>query len=75
MDGFLAFSARVKELVDSILGWIASAMLLVLTLFSLLEIIRRYIFGVVFEWGHTASCFILQQTYGNQENRNIDRSF
>jgi len=51
MDSFLAFSQRVKNTVDLVLGWIAAAMLLVLTLFALLEIIRRYIFGVVFEWG------------------------
>lgn len=54
MDGFLVFSSRVKDLVDSVLGWIASAMLLVITLFALLEIVRRYIFGVVFEWGQDA---------------------
>ena len=55
MDGFLAFSNRVNELINSVIGWIASAMLLVLTLFTLLEIIRRYIFSVVFEWGQDAT--------------------
>ena len=54
MDGFLALSNRVKELIHTVLGWISSAMLLLLTLFALLEIIRRYIFGVVFEWGQDA---------------------
>lgn len=54
MDGFLAFSQRVKDLVHSVLGWIASAMMLVLTLFALLEIVRRYVFGLVFEWGQDA---------------------
>ena len=54
MDRFLAFSNRVKELIYSILGWVASALLLVPTLFTTLEIIRRYIFGVVFEWGQDA---------------------
>ena len=54
MDGFLAFSLHMKEAVHSVLGWIASAMLLGLTLFALLEIIRRYVFGVVFEWGQDA---------------------
>lgn len=54
MDNFLAFSQRVKDWVDLIFGWFASALLLVLTLFALLEIIRRYIFGVVFEWGQDA---------------------
>lgn len=54
MDGFLAFSERIKDAIHSILGWIASAVLLGLTLFTMLEIIRRYIFGVVFEWGQDA---------------------
>lgn len=54
MDAFLALSHRAKELIHLILGWIGSAMLLVLTLFALLEIVRRYIFGVVFEWGQDA---------------------
>ena len=54
MDSFLAFSQRVKDWVDLVFGWVASALLLVLTLFALLEIIRRYIFGVVFEWGQDA---------------------
>jgi TRAP-type C4-dicarboxylate transport system permease small subunit len=55
MDGFLAFSNWVNEWINSVIGWIASAMLLVLTLFTLLEIIRRYIFSVVFEWGQDAT--------------------
>jgi TRAP-type C4-dicarboxylate transport system permease small subunit len=51
MDAFLKFSQSVKDTIYSVLGWIASALLLVLTLFGMLEIIRRYVFGVVFEWG------------------------
>ena len=54
MDGFLVFSNGVKEAIHSVLGWISSALLLILTLFALLEIVRRYIFGVVFEWGQDA---------------------
>ncbi len=51
MDAFLKTSQRVKELIANWLGLLSSIFLLVLTLFALLEIIRRYIFGVVFEWG------------------------
>jgi TRAP-type C4-dicarboxylate transport system permease small subunit len=54
MDAFLAFSRRAKYWIDLVIGWISAAMLLGLTLFALLEIIRRYIFGVVFEWGQDA---------------------
>ena len=54
MDTFLTFSHRVKNAIQLVLGGIASALLLILTLFTLLEIIRRYIFSVVFEWGQDA---------------------
>ena len=54
MDGFLAFSRRVQALLQSVLGSIAAAMMLVLTLFALVEIVRRYIFGLAFEWGQDA---------------------
>ena len=54
MDKFLAFSNRAKHWIDQVVGWISAVMLLLLTLFALLEIVRRYIFGVVFEWGQDA---------------------
>ena len=54
MDGFLAFSQRLQARIQSVLGGIAGAILLLLTLFALLEIIRRYIFGLAFEWGQDA---------------------
>ena len=51
MDSFLAFSRVMKDGIERVVGWVSAVMLLLLTLFALLEIIRRYIFGVVFEWG------------------------
>ena len=54
MDWFLRCSQRVKNTIHRVLGWVASTMLLILTLFALLEIIRRYIFSVVFEWRQDA---------------------
>ena len=51
MDAFLKISQRAKDVIANWLGLISSLFLLILTLFALLEIIRRYIFGVVFEWG------------------------
>ena len=54
MDSFLAFSRVVKDGIERVVGWVSAVMLLLLTLFALLEIIRRYIFGVVFEWGQDA---------------------
>jgi len=54
MDRFLAFSQRAKDWIERVVGWLSAMMLLLLTLFALLEIVRRYIFGVVFEWGQDA---------------------
>ncbi len=54
MDAFLAFSHAFKAIVDKVLGTIAALMMLILTLFALLEIVRRYVFSVVFEWGQDA---------------------
>ena len=54
MDRFLAFSHRAKDWIEQVVGWVSAALLLVLTLFALLEIVRRYVFGVVFEWGQDA---------------------
>jgi len=54
MDGFLAFSRVTKNVIQSIFGTIAALTLLILTVFAMAEIIRRYIFGVVFSWGQDA---------------------
>lgn len=54
MDRFLSFSKRVKDWIELVVGWISAAMLLILTLFTMVEIVRRYLFGVVFEWGQDA---------------------
>ena len=54
MDAFLAFSQRAKALIDSVLGMIAAIMLLILTMFALFEIVRRYGFNLVYEWGNDA---------------------
>ncbi|MEM7251106.1 MAG: TRAP transporter small permease subunit [Pseudomonadota bacterium] len=54
MDVFLAFSQRVKNLIGSVLGTITAVMMLILTAFALLEIVRRYIFGQAYEWGNDA---------------------
>jgi TRAP-type C4-dicarboxylate transport system permease small subunit len=54
MDAFLAFSKSTKDWIERIVGFVSASMLIILTLFALLEIIRRYIFSVVFEWGQDA---------------------
>ena len=40
------FSRIVQDVIWRLLGWLLSALLLGLTLFALLKIVRRYVFGV-----------------------------
>jgi TRAP-type C4-dicarboxylate transport system permease small subunit len=51
MDSFLKFSKSFQNTIHGFLGTLSAIMLIVMTLFALLEIVRRYIFSVVFEWG------------------------
>ena len=51
MDRVLMFSRIVQDVIWRLLGWLSWGLLLGLTLFALLEIVRRYVFGVIFEWG------------------------
>jgi len=51
MDRFIEISQSLKNWIAKWLGLTSSLFLIILTLFALLEIVRRYIFGVVFEWG------------------------
>ena len=54
MNGFLALSTRIKAVIGSVLGTVTAVAMLILTGFALLEIVRRYVFGVVYEWGNDA---------------------
>ncbi len=56
MDGLYR---AIRFVLDRILGNIASLGLLLGTLFALFEIIRRYIFGVVYEWGQDFVIYLI----------------
>lgn len=54
MSPLLILSNLVKSFLSEILARLSAIILLGTTLFALLEIVRRYIFGVVYEWGQDA---------------------
>lgn len=60
MDAFMDRTYRViRYILDNIFGNIAAVGLLVGTLFAILEIVRRYLFDVVFQWGQDAVIYII----------------
>lgn len=60
MDAVLDSTYKVIRFVlDRIIGNIAAIGLLLGTLFAITEIFRRYIFGVVFEWGQDFVIYLI----------------
>jgi hypothetical protein len=54
MNKFYQISEMIKLWIEKILGTMSAVLMIFVTLFALAEIFRRYILGVVFEWGQDA---------------------
>ena len=54
MKKFYQISELIKLSIEKILGTLSALLMIGVTLFALAEIFRRYILGVVFEWGQDA---------------------
>lgn len=54
MDALVRNTTAVRLFLQNIVGNIAALILLGTLLFAMLEIVRRYILGLVFEWGQDA---------------------
>ena len=59
MDNFYKISSKIQSSITTILGRCSAFLMIAVTLFALAEIIRRYIFGVVFEWGQDAVIYMM----------------
>tara|TARA_R110000787_G_scaffold137458_9_gene250344 strand:+ start:14470 stop:15027 length:558 start_codon:yes stop_codon:yes gene_type:complete len=60
MEQFLDRTYRViRFILDRLIGNAAAIVLLGATLFAIVEIIRRYIFGSVFHWGQDVVTFLI----------------
>jgi len=53
------FSTLLTKFLTEILSKFTAVILLGTTLFALLEIVRRYLFGLVFEWGQDAVVYAM----------------
>ena len=59
MNSFYKISNLLKSNINLVLGNSSAYLMIAVTLFALAEIIRRYIFGVVFEWGQDAVIYTM----------------
>jgi TRAP-type C4-dicarboxylate transport system permease small subunit len=75
MEKFYEISKNIQSIIENILGKCSAYLMIAVTLFALAEIIRRYIFGVVFEWGQDAVIYMMVSSVAfyicvTQVNRN-----
>lgn len=59
MNNFYKISKNLQDGITNVLGKCSAYLMIAVTLFALAEIIRRYIFGVVFEWGQDAVIYAM----------------
>ena len=59
MNNFYKISKNIQDGITNVLGKCSAYLMIAVTLFALAEIIRRYIFGVVFEWGQDAVIYAM----------------
>jgi TRAP-type C4-dicarboxylate transport system permease small subunit len=59
MNSFYKISSLLKSNINLVLGNCSAYLMIAVTIFALVEIIRRYIFGVVFEWGQDAVIYAM----------------
>ena len=59
MDNFYKISNKIQSSITAVLGRCSALLMIAVTLFALAEIFRRYIFGIVFEWGQDAVIYMM----------------
>ena len=59
MNKFFKISNFIKQKIELFMGNASAYLMIAVTLFALAEIIRRYIFGVVYEWGQDAVIYAM----------------
>ena len=59
MKKFYKISNKIQSVIEVVLGNLSAVIMIGVTLFALAEIFRRYILGVVFQWGQDAVIYAM----------------
>jgi TRAP-type C4-dicarboxylate transport system permease small subunit len=57
--GILRFADRMNKMIELILSTFGGITFFLVTILVIVEIVRRYIFGYVFEWGQDAAIYFM----------------
>jgi len=57
--GISLFAHRMNIGIEWLVSYVAGILFFGVTVFTMIEIVRRYVFGTVFEWGQDASIYFM----------------
>jgi TRAP-type C4-dicarboxylate transport system permease small subunit len=57
--GILLFADRMNNMIERVVSFFAGITFFLVTILAIVEIVRRYIFGYVFEWGQDAAIYFM----------------
>jgi TRAP-type C4-dicarboxylate transport system permease small subunit len=55
--GILSFANRMNNVIESVVSYLAGFTFFAVTILAIVEIVRRYLLGVTFEWGQDAAIY------------------
>lgn len=57
--GILLFANRMNNAIEFVVSYLAGFTFFAVTILAIVEIVRRYLFGLAFEWGQDASIYFV----------------
>lgn len=58
-SGILLFANQMNVLIERVVSYLAGFIFFAVTILAIVEIVRRYILGQVFEWGQDAAIYMM----------------
>jgi len=57
--GILLFAQRMNEMIERVVSYLAGITFFAVTILTIVEVIRRYIFGKTFDWGQDGAIYFM----------------
>lgn len=58
-SGILLFANRMNTVIERVISYLAGITLFGVTILAIVEVVRRYIFNLVYEWGQDAAIYLM----------------
>lgn len=58
-SGILLFANRMNTVIERVVSYLAGITFFAVTILAIVEIVRRYVFNLVYEWGQDAAIYLM----------------